>query len=443
MLDRLFLGAAAAALVAFPALAQEGEAILQQTAQTVKELKGLSFNAKLTNSPGSMTAAIKTDIDVTMVRAEDEKGTWNVRYSGTATGLGTAGDEEGALRIEVHDDGTATTWIDFAEKKVNIRRSRIAKGPEIQMATYGTQVLDDIRPEAPFANALGGADVTLEGEESVDGTACDIIRVFNPDTNITQQWAIARSDHLPRRLVTGIPQMGDTTIVLSKVRTNPPVTIADLEIEPPANFEVVDRGPNRVAAAAPGQANKPVRQIGGEVGNEAPDFELANAGGEMVRLKNLRPNIVVLSFWGSWCLPCREANDELQSLAEHFDGQPVKVVTLACKEKDPADAIAAMEENGYTFELLVDADKTARLYKILRYPTILVVGREGEILYAARGYKADEDPFTEIRTVIEDALSAPANEDANQAGEAGAPPNRGGDSGGERTTSGGSTGGGG
>lgn len=432
--------AAAACLVGLPALAQDrGVEALEATAAAIKDMSSISFQASQSNSKGSMTEKIKADLNVQMVRNDDAKRSWNIRYTGTAEGLGTAGDEEGNLQVEVHNDGTATTWIDFKEEKVYIKRTRLAKGAPIQMATYGTQFLDELTSDAPFAQAIAESEITYEGEESIGGVSCDIIKIIKAGTNIKEMWWFGKEDHFPRKYITGIEQMGDTTILVSNVKINQEINPDDLTIEFPPNFEVEDRGPNRVAggAAVGNQAGPAPRRRGTEIGNEAPDFELTNASGELVRLSSLRPNVVVLNFWGSWCLPCRDANDELEALQKHFSGQDVKVLALACKEPDATSAADLMAENNWTFELLNDASKTARIYTVRKYPTIMVIGREGEVVHVTKGYSADASPFTEITKTIEAYLANPPQENA---GDVAGPPERAG-SGGSTTSTGGSDGG--
>src|SRR3974390_1545268 len=63
----------------------------------------------------------------------------------------------------------------------------------------------------------------------------------------------------------------------------------------------------------------------------APDFQLATLSGELATLAQYRGKKVVISFWASWCGPCREELPELQEFYEkyHGQGQPFEVLAIS------------------------------------------------------------------------------------------------------------------
>ncbi|MDI7274424.1 MAG: redoxin domain-containing protein [Anaerolineae bacterium] len=48
----------------------------------------------------------------------------------------------------------------------------------------------------------------------------------------------------------------------------------------------------------------PTRVRGTKVGQEAPDLDLRDTAGRMVRLSDYRGSIVLLNFWATWCATC-------------------------------------------------------------------------------------------------------------------------------------------
>src|SRR5437867_2892698 len=44
----------------------------------------------------------------------------------------------------------------------------------------------------------------------------------------------------------------------------------------------------------------------------APDFTLKTFEGETIALSQLRGKAVIVNFWASWCIPCREEAPRLQ-----------------------------------------------------------------------------------------------------------------------------------
>ncbi|MBI4670907.1 MAG: TlpA family protein disulfide reductase [Chloroflexi bacterium] len=55
------------------------------------------------------------------------------------------------------------------------------------------------------------------------------------------------------------------------------------------------------------------RAAGALASGAAPDFEIKPFDGETIRLSALRGRPVIVNFWASWCIPCREEAPLLQS----------------------------------------------------------------------------------------------------------------------------------
>lgn len=153
--------------------------------------------------------------------------------------------------------------------------------------------------------------------------------------------------------------------------------------EPPKNAKLVDE------VAIPGQTgsfllNKP-----------APDFELKTLDGEVVRLKSLQGKPVLLSFWASWCGPCRRELPGLNELYGEFGGKGL--VVLGINDEDKGDARRYVAKAGLKFPILHDGSKrVARAYRVRSIPTVFLLDRDGMIV---RFFSGSRDVAT-LRTAL-------------------------------------------
>ncbi len=123
----------------------------------------------------------------------------------------------------------------------------------------------------------------------------------------------------------------------------------------------------------------PVNEPGLLLGSLAPDFELVRAGGGSLRLADLRGQVVLLNFWATWCLPCRSEMPLLQQTYDRLGGQGF--VAIGVDFDEPAEIVIAFaEELGIDFPLLLDpGGQVQRLYRVIGYPTSVILDREGRI----------------------------------------------------------------
>ena len=88
---------------------------------------------------------------------------------------------------------------------------------------------------------------------------------------------------------------------------------------------------------------------------------------------------ILLNFWGSWCVPCR---DEIPLLAAYAASPSAEATVLGVLYKDSAGpGAAAAAELGATWESLVDADGTiAAQIPVNAAPLTLLLDTSGRVL---------------------------------------------------------------
>lgn len=135
--------------------------------------------------------------------------------------------------------------------------------------------------------------------------------------------------------------------------------------EPPAAVEL-----------QPAAVNEP----GLLAGSPAPDFQLMRADGGSIHLEGYRGKVVLLNFWATWCLPCRSEMPLIQATYDQLGGQGF--VALGVNFDEPREAVSAFgEELELDFPLLLDpGGEVQRLYRVVGYPTSVILDREGRIV---------------------------------------------------------------
>ena len=121
----------------------------------------------------------------------------------------------------------------------------------------------------------------------------------------------------------------------------------------------------------------------------APGFSGTTLTGSKLSFSDYRGQVVVLNFWGSWCVPCREEASTLAAVATKY--QPSGVSFLGVDVRDTtASALAVAHSFHVAYPSVSDPssaitlDFTAKV-PIAGTPTTLVVDRTGHIAGAVFG----------------------------------------------------------
>lgn len=118
----------------------------------------------------------------------------------------------------------------------------------------------------------------------------------------------------------------------------------------------------------------------------APDWELPLLTDEMLKLSDLRGQLVVMDFFYKSCFPCMKALPALQSLHEKYRDQGVVIIGIDPYDKKEDGIGAFLTKQGVTYQVVLEAKDVAKLYRVSGYPTLYIIGKDGKILHNQIGY---------------------------------------------------------
>jgi cytochrome c biogenesis protein CcmG/thiol:disulfide interchange protein DsbE len=123
-----------------------------------------------------------------------------------------------------------------------------------------------------------------------------------------------------------------------------------------------------------------------------------------LQLASLRGKVVVLNFWASWCIPCKQEAATFQKVWEQYRSRGVVVVGIDSKDFS-GDARSFMRNHGLTYPVVRDGDGALwDPYGITFLPVTRVIGRNGKFVGAP--INGGPVPAAELRKRISEALRA-------------------------------------
>ncbi len=124
-----------------------------------------------------------------------------------------------------------------------------------------------------------------------------------------------------------------------------------------------------LTAAASGPAPK--------IGKPAPDFHVVGLDGKVVQLSDFRGHPVWLSFWATWCPPCRAESPDIQAAYEQYSDSGLVVLAIDIGE-DRATVGQYVARAGLTFGIALDpTEEVAATYRIAGAPTHYFIDANG------------------------------------------------------------------
>ena len=139
-----------------------------------------------------------------------------------------------------------------------------------------------------------------------------------------------------------------------------------------------------LCAAMPLQAAEP------NTGELPPALLGRDRQGDVVDLAQHRGKIVVVTFWASWCGPCRKELPGLDALQKHAGDKILKVI--AVNVQDSTEDYRMMMRQMKDFSITLTRDRSGEIaegYGVKAYPNLWIIDPQGQVAAHHVGYGED------------------------------------------------------
>jgi len=122
------------------------------------------------------------------------------------------------------------------------------------------------------------------------------------------------------------------------------------------------------------------------VGQQVPEFSVEGLDGEPITSASLAGKTVLVNFWNSWCIPCREEHDALKSWYEANRNDSSVVLLGIVREDRRKDALEWVDEKGVDWPVGFDPGGKASLdFGTRGQPETYAIGPDGVVVASKFG----------------------------------------------------------
>lgn len=134
-----------------------------------------------------------------------------------------------------------------------------------------------------------------------------------------------------------------------------------------------------------------------------PAFSLASAADEKtIASEQFKGQVVLVTFFATWCRPCMEEIPSLIHLQDQFGKQGFSVVAISVDQSGKKPVKKVMDKKGINYPVLMaDAKVTRDFGGIVGIPTSFLVNRDGNIVKSYPGYVQHAVFANDIEKIIQ------------------------------------------
>ncbi|MXY58712.1 MAG: TlpA family protein disulfide reductase [Gammaproteobacteria bacterium] len=148
-----------------------------------------------------------------------------------------------------------------------------------------------------------------------------------------------------------------------------------------------------------------------QAGDVPPPYLGKDQRGKTVDLKDLRGKVVIVTFWATWCPPCRKELPVLETIQQHAGRDRVRVIAVNIEK---AMVYRPMKRRLKDYKMTLTNDHNGRIkkrYGVNGIPHMVMIKKDGTIAAVKRGYSEAMVPavIDEVNALMRAEYAVAAN----------------------------------
>lgn len=146
--------------------------------------------------------------------------------------------------------------------------------------------------------------------------------------------------------------------------------------------------------------------IAGEAASNShlPKLNLQDLSGKSISTSSFKGKVVLVDFWATWCVACRASIPILNDLQSTYPAEKVQIIAISIDE-DKGLVERFTHKMKMRYPVFHDpADSSSAPFAVKSLPTLLVYGKDGNLLYRTESIASDEK--AKLQKLIEKELQS-------------------------------------
>jgi len=121
-------------------------------------------------------------------------------------------------------------------------------------------------------------------------------------------------------------------------------------------------------------------------GDKAPPIKMVTTSGQPITLNNYKGYVLVMDFFATWCIPCKESIPHLNSLNRKYGKQGLQILGVSVDEGNDREVKGFVTERKISYPVAIADEDLQTEYGLRSIPTVYVINKKGMVADKFQGY---------------------------------------------------------